>query len=163
MNAAVKGLSGLEREVIELFVQLAGMIGYPRSMGELYGMLFVSPDPLCTDDLIARLRISKGSASQGLKTLRNFGAIRTVYVPGDRRQHYEAEMNMRKILVNFIREQAGTNLAATSERLQTIDRLLADEGDTDFEVLRSRIKDFRRWQLRAAKVAPVIMKLVEAR
>ena len=163
MKTAAQGLSKLEREVIQLFVQLAGMIGYPRSVGELYGMLFVSPAPMCTDDLIARLRMSKGSASQGRRMLHNFGAIRTVYVPGDRRQHYEAEMNMRKILIGFIRNQAGTNLAATKERLRSIERLLKDKRDGDLPVLRDRIKSFRRWQRRAEKMAPVIMKLINAR
>ncbi len=42
------------------------------------------------DDLIERLNLSKGSASQGLKYLQDLGAVRAVYAGGDRRTHYEA-------------------------------------------------------------------------
>src|SRR2546425_4179831 len=83
-------LSALETEIIDLFVQVSRMLGQPRSLAEIYGLLFISARPLAMDDLIERLRMSKGSASQGLKFLRNVGAVKMVYVPGDRRVHYEA-------------------------------------------------------------------------
>ena len=85
-SATINGLSELEREVIELFVRMADVLNLPRSVGEIYGLLFVSSAPLCLDDCRIRLNISKGSTSQGLKILRSFGAIRTVYIPGDRKE-----------------------------------------------------------------------------
>src|SRR5881296_1941262 len=83
----VAPLSELETEIIDLFVQLSRLFGQPRSLAEIYGLLFISARPLAMDHLIERLRMSKGSASQGLKFLRNIGAVRTVYVAGDRRAH----------------------------------------------------------------------------
>ncbi|HWW00903.1 MAG TPA: hypothetical protein VNZ64_14500 [Candidatus Acidoferrum sp.] len=74
-------LSALETEVIDLFVQISRLLGQARSLGETYGLLFISAAPLTMDDLIARLGLSKGSASQGLKFLRTNGAISAVYVP----------------------------------------------------------------------------------
>src|SRR4029450_3850395 len=84
-------LSSIEVEAIDLFVSAVRLLGLPRSLGELYGLLFISPGPLSIDDLVERLRISKGSASQGLKALRQIGAVKVTYVPGDRRDHYIAE------------------------------------------------------------------------
>src|SRR5215471_15145463 len=83
------GLNPLEVEIIDLFVQVSRMLGQPRSLAEIYGLLFISARPLAMDDLIERLRLSKGSASQGLKFLRNLGAVKMVYVAADRRVHYE--------------------------------------------------------------------------
>src|SRR5262245_15236674 len=83
-------LTPLETEIIDLFVQLSRLLGQPRSLAEIYGLLFISAQPLSMDDLIARLQLSKGSASQGLKFLRALGAVRMVYIAGDRRVHYEA-------------------------------------------------------------------------
>src|SRR5690348_8962856 len=77
-------LNPLELEIIDLFVQVSRLLGQPRSIAEIYGVLFVSVKPLAMDDLIERLRISKGSASQGLKFLRNIGAVKPIYVAGDR-------------------------------------------------------------------------------
>ena len=154
------GLSASEREIIELFVQLAAVIGYPRSIGELYGMLFLSPDPLTADDLIERLGMSNGSASQGLKVLRNLGAIKTAYMPGDRRQHYQAELNVRKIISGFMRQQVAPNLAEAHERLERIDELLKSDGDPNRDWLTLRLKDLHRWSKNSEKLAPLVAKLL---
>src|SRR5436853_1761730 len=102
---APASLSPLETEIIDLFVQVSRLLGQPRSLAEIYGLLFISARPLAMDDLIERLRLSKGSASQGLKFLRNTGAVRTVYVAGDRRAHYEAVAELRNLSRRFLREQ----------------------------------------------------------
>jgi DNA-binding transcriptional regulator GbsR (MarR family) len=103
-------LSELEKEMVGMFVRIAGLLSLPRSVGELYGVLFVSPEPLCIDDLMKKLQISKGSTSQGLKILRSFGAVRTVYVPGDRRDFFTAEAELRKIVAGFVNEQIRPHL-----------------------------------------------------
>src|SRR5450759_3377264 len=91
----------LEAEVIGLFVQLSRVLGQPRSFAEIYGLLFISGHPLAMDHLIERLNLSKGSASQGLKFLRNIGAVRMVYVAGERRVHYEAVAELRNLVTRF--------------------------------------------------------------
>jgi len=78
-------LTPVEVEVIQLFVQFSRAVGQPRSIAEIYGLLFVSPVPLTLDDLAERLELSKGSASQGLKYLRELGAVRVVAVAEARR------------------------------------------------------------------------------
>src|SRR3984957_17783479 len=83
-------LEHAEVEVIHLFVQFSRAFGQPRSVAEIYGLLFASPKPLPMEAFIERLHLSKGSASQGLKYLLDLGAVRTVYVAADRRTHYEA-------------------------------------------------------------------------
>src|SRR6266704_2978128 len=89
------GLNPLETEIIDFFFQLSRLLGQPRSLAEIYGLLFISSRPLAMDDLIGRLQLSKGSASQGLKFLRNLGAVKMVYMPADRRVHYEAVAELR--------------------------------------------------------------------
>ena len=54
------------------------MLGLPKSIGEIYGLLYVTQEALSLDDLVSRLGISKGSTSQGLKMLRKLGAVREV-------------------------------------------------------------------------------------
>ena len=150
----------IEKEILELFVQLAAVISYPRSIGELYGILFISPDPMCTDDLIERLGMSKGSASQGLKVLRTLGAIKTVYIPGDRRGHYQAELNVRKIISGFMRQQVAPNLAEAHERLERIDELLKSDEDPNRDWILLRLHDLHRWSKNSEKLAPLVTKLL---
>ena len=51
------------------------IFGVPKSVGQIYGVLYASPSPLSFSDIVDRLEISKGSASQGLALLRSLGAI----------------------------------------------------------------------------------------
>ena len=89
--------SELEVEAIEFFVRMMSIMGLPRSVGEIYGLLYFSEMPLSMDDISSRLSISMGSTSQGLKTLRSLKAIRTSYVQGDRRDHFIAETEFRRL------------------------------------------------------------------
>ena len=113
-------LSPLETEIIDFFVQLSRLLGQPRSLGEIYGLLFISERPLAMDNLIERLQFSKGSASQGLKFLRNIGAVRMVYVAGERRVHYEAVAELRNLATRFLRDQIVPHLDNGHARLERI-------------------------------------------
>lgn len=66
---------GFERECVDFFADVVGVLGVPRSIGQIYGLLFASPRPLSFTDITEKLDISRGSASQGLKALRDLGAI----------------------------------------------------------------------------------------
>ena len=161
MNGVVQPrerLDELEREVIELFIRMADVLNLPRSVGEIYGLLFISPDPLCLDDCRIRLNISKGSTSQGLKILRSFGAIRTIYIPGDRKDYYVAETSLRKIASGFAGEQIRPHVDSGKERIERIRELMAAQDDP--EALEEKIDLLENWQKRAGKTLPLILKLI---
>lgn len=107
-------------EVIDLFVQFSRALGQPRSVAEIYGLLFISHHPLAMDELIERLDLSKGSASQGLKYLQELGAVRTVYVAGERRTHYQAVAELRHLAGSFLRQQILTHFEDSEARLARI-------------------------------------------
>jgi DNA-binding transcriptional regulator GbsR (MarR family) len=159
-SATINGLSELEREVIELFVRMADVLNLPRSVGEIYGLLFISSAPQCLDDCRIRLNISKGSTSQGLKILRSFGAIRTVYIPGDRKDYYVAETSLRKIASGFASEQIQPHVSSGKERIERIQELMDEQGDENREALQEKIDLLANWQKRAGKTLPLILKLI---
>lgn len=154
------GLNELEREVIELFIRMADVLNLPRSVGEIYGLLFISSDPLCLDDCRIRLNISKGSTSQGLKILRSFGAIRTVYIPGDRKDYYVAETSLRKMASGFASEQIRPHVDSGKERIERIRELLEAHGSEGRETLQEKIDLLDNWQRRAGQALPLILKLI---
>ena len=68
-------LKPIESEFIDYVSEAVKVFGLPKSVGEIYGLLYASKAPLSMDDLIGKLDISKGSASQGLKILRSINAV----------------------------------------------------------------------------------------
>ena len=153
-------LNPVEVEAMHLFVQLSRALGQPPSVAEIYGLLFVTPHPLNQDDLIARINLSKGSASQGLRYLLDLGAARTVYVAGDRRVHYEAVAELRNLVSRFLRQQVFNYFEDSAERL---DRL-AEEAkklsgeQRDFAI--TRVRMLKSWRRNARLVLPLLTRLL---
>ena len=151
-------LTAWEIATIDSFVRAAALIGLPRSIGEIYGLLYCSPDPLTFDDVEMRLGISRGSVSGGLKTLRQLGAITLHYVPGSRKDHYLPELSMERLVRGFIKDQFSPHLASSAERLDAIEAELATEPDrTRREHGLQRLNTLRTWRRRAEKLLPLIL------
>ena len=161
-DPAGMGLSTLEVGVIDFFVSAVKVLGMPKSIGEIYGLLFVSPEALPLDRLCQRLNMSKGSASQGLKVLRAFGAVKSVYQPGDRRDHFTAELELKRLAAGFMREQIQPRLTHGEERLSQLagfSRSLPDTADGAFQ--RERLQKLERWSLRSREILPLLAGLLE--
>ncbi len=154
-------LERIEREVVDVFVRLAEVAGLPRSVGELYGCLFICPDPLPMDALMERLHLSKGAVSQGLRLLRSFGAVRTVYVPGDRRDHFTAECELRKLVSGYLQEKLVPHLRSGDERLKVIRALLAETNGSVRRALQERVAQLSRWHRRAEQIIPLLLRMLQ--
>lgn len=156
------GLSGVEVGVIDFFVSAVKVLGMPKSIGEIYGLLFVSPQPLPLDVLCQRLNMSKGSASQGLKLLRAFGAVKTVYQPGDRRDHFTAEIEIKRLAAGFMREEIQPRLNQGEERVAQLTQLghtLPANPEGDFQ--RERLAKLERWSDRSRDILPLLGSLLD--
>jgi len=153
-------LSELEVEAIEMFINFLKLIGLPKSVGEIYGLLFVSPQPLAMDTIIERLDISLGAASQGLKLLRNLGAVKAVYSPGDRRDHYVADLELSKFATVFIQEELMPRMDRGMERIKRMEELLPTMNLADRKITKARIERLRHWLDKGQKMLPWIMKFL---
>ena len=153
-DPARRGLSELEIEAIELFINFLKLIGLPKSVGEIYGLLFVSPRPLAMDEIVSRLGISLGAASQGLKLLRNLGATKTVYFPGARRDHFTADLELSKFATVFIKEELRPRVQRALERLHHLESLVTELPSEDRPVTRQRLERLRHWLEKGEKMLP---------
>jgi DNA-binding transcriptional regulator GbsR (MarR family) len=156
-------LNPAEVEAMHLFVQISRALGQPPSVAEIYGLLFISPRPLNQDDLINRINLSKGSTSQGLRYLLDLGAARTVYIPGDRRAHYEAVAELRNLASRFLRQQVFSYFDDSGERLERLTEAAKKlEGEQrDFAL--TRVKMLKSWRRNASMILPVLTRLLGGR
>lgn len=99
-----KELSAVHDSMLHGLSQLAAYFGFSKVMGQMYGALLLSPKPLCLDDFVERLGISKANASMNMRTLENAGMVREVWVRGTsgRRKFYEAETDFWQIITNIL-------------------------------------------------------------
>lgn len=152
-------LSAFQMEAIEFFVHAAQALSLPKSVGEIYGLLFACEEPLALDHIVERLGISKGSVSQGLRFLQTIMAVERIAVPGDRRDHFVAELRLRRLVNGFLRERAEPHLASGVERLRRLEASLADGGPEETFV-RDRVRRLQSWHAQASRLIPVVRRLV---
>ena len=151
----------LEIESIDFFVRMMSMLGMPRSVGEIYGLLYFSRSPLPMDQIVRRLGISLGSASQGLKTLRSLKAVRTSYVPGDRRDHYVAETEFRRLFSNFIKEEILPHMESAQDRITRMEDSLTELNAGDDEFYKIRIEKLKRLSRAGSRLLPALAGLLK--
>jgi HTH-type transcriptional regulator, glycine betaine synthesis regulator len=159
-SEVANGLNPVEAGFISFFVHLATTMNLPRSVGEIFGYLFSSESPRAFDEIVARLGISKGSASQGLKWLTSIGAISQIYVPRDRRTFYVAETRMRKLFSKALQESLRPSFEANSRLVAELDATITAESEPeDSEHYRGRLASLRAWNEKALFLLPLLDKL----
>lgn len=154
-------LGPIETQVIQIFVDGVKVLGLPRSIGEIYGLLFISPDPLALDDLVERLGISKGSASQGLRALKTLGAVREIAVENSRRSYFSADLELKRLVGGFIREQVRPHLESGRSKVGNLLQVAAGETDPDRrEFYDGRVRQLEYWIGRGRIVLPLLQKVL---
>jgi DNA-binding transcriptional regulator GbsR (MarR family) len=154
-------LDALERQIVDVFVNGVKVLGLPRSIGEIYGLLFISPVPLSLDDLVETLDISKGSASQGLRALKGLGAVREVDLSEGRRTYFEPAVELKRLVGGFIREQVRPHLESGRQKLGELATLAANESDpVRREFLGERVERIENWMKRSSSVLPLVQKIL---
>ncbi len=155
------GTKSIDDQFVSFFQDGAKLLGLPRSVGEIFGVLFASPQPLTMFDLVDRLQISKGSASQGLKMLRTLGAVREVAYQDDRKTYFEADVELKKLVGGFIKEQVRPHLQKGKDKLSLLETELKDIEDPELkDFYKERIERLHRWSKRSNLVLPLLQKFL---
>lgn len=145
-----------ERQIVDFFVSAADVLGVPKSVAAIYGIVFASPLPLSFADIEERLDISKGSISQGLRFLREVGALKEVSGPMDRAELFVPDLELRKVISRFIEGRLGRQLQAGSSRLAALNKAVPGGSRESAAELRRRLKSLTDWHVKANSVLPVV-------
>ena len=72
-------LDGVEETFVGLWRSMSSLWGISPTMAEIHGLLYITGAALSTDDIMARLHISRGNVSMNLSKLAEWGLIRRVH------------------------------------------------------------------------------------
>ncbi|GAJ04544.1 unnamed protein product, partial [marine sediment metagenome] len=112
---------------------LSSTVGLNRAIGQLYAILFLSSKPLCLDDMAGALRISKGNASVNIRELEKLGVVRKVWVKGSRKDFYQAELDLEKLIKSGVVTALKRRMDMIQETLDTTENLVKKAEEMDGE------------------------------
>ena len=113
LSPPTSALRRAEQRAADAVGALLVLWGFKRQMGRVWTVLFLSDRPLTAAEACDRLGISTGLLSMTLADLRAWGAVRTVTVPGERRERYEADVQVWRMVLRVLgsRERAALDEA----------------------------------------------------
>jgi HTH-type transcriptional regulator, glycine betaine synthesis regulator len=79
--------------------------GFRRNMGRMWAVLYLEDHPLTAAELGERLGLSTGSVSALVNELAHWNIIKKTWVVGGRREHFEAETSIWKMVSRVFRER----------------------------------------------------------
>ncbi len=152
-----------EEEMVRFFVDAAGLLGVPKSLAAVYGIIFATPEPMSFSEIAAKLNFSNGSVSQALRVLREMGAIRAsapeTTSPETRtsaaRERFVPELELRKLVGRFLEQRLEKQLNAGSNRLDALKRSVPSCDKRTTAEFNRRLKSLADWHTRARQLLPV--------
>jgi DNA-binding transcriptional regulator GbsR (MarR family) len=109
--------------------------GFKRNMGRMWAVLYLDDHPLNAAELGDRLGLSTGSVSMLLTEMQEWGAVKKAWVVGERREHYEAETSIWKMVSRVFRERELQWIRTASEAFESA----SSELKSDNELVAKRI------------------------
>ncbi|MCP4590114.1 MAG: transcriptional regulator [bacterium] len=117
--------------------EMAASWGISRTMAEIHALMFASTVPLCTDDVMEQLQISRGNASMNLRELTRWNLIERLHVRGDRREYFRAEADVWQMFETISRERRRREIEPILETIQRCDEMI----DADLKQLQGQERD----------------------
>src|SRR5215218_631528 len=119
------------RTAQDLFIRRWGEMGQTwginRTMAEIHALLYIVAQPLCTDDVMERLNISRGNASMSLRALCDWGIIRRLHKRGERREYFESLGDVWEMFSLIAAERKRREMDPVLETIRQCQQML-DEG-----------------------------------
>ena len=127
---------------------LASQFSLNPTVGQIYGLLYMSSKPVSLNEMVEKLRISKGSVSTNVRILESWGAVRKVWVDNSRKDYYEANPETLSIIMSRLKEGLNRRMEDARIRMADVEESFNDEKsvisgkDRDFYIERiDNIKD----------------------
>src|SRR3954470_23414050 len=115
----------------DLFIRRWGEMGQTwginRTMAEIHALLYITAQPLCTDDVMERLHISRGNASMSLRALCDWGIIRRLHKRGERREYFESLSDVWEMFSIIAAERKRREMDPVLETIRQCQKMLDEQ------------------------------------
>jgi DNA-binding transcriptional regulator GbsR (MarR family) len=122
-----------EASVSDVIGRLMEFWGFKRNMGRVWTVLYLSPEPLSAEDLRHTLKLSSGAVSMTLSELARWGVVRKVWIQGERKDFYTAEVQLWRMISRVFNERERSEIIAAidsfEEALRQLDRIRKTGSD----------------------------------
>jgi DNA-binding transcriptional regulator GbsR (MarR family) len=137
-------LTQLKQDFTEGLSQISKFWGFPKGMGAIFAVLYLSPDALSLDELVEQTGLTKGAISTNVRALARMGLVRPSTKLGDRKDYYEAETDFYKSIRAILKERKNsefdTAVQSVRETLEKLESGVGVEDEAERQFLLERVR-----------------------
>lgn len=98
-------LTKIKADFTQGLSQISRFWGFPKGMGAIFAVLYISPTPLSLDEIVQETGLTKGAISTEIRTLARMGLVHRSTKLGDRKDYYEAETDFYAAIRSILKER----------------------------------------------------------
>ena len=118
-------LPQIKQDFTEGLSQISRFWGFPKGMGAIFAVLYLSPNPLPLDEIVAQTGLTKGAVSTEVRALARLGLVHRSSKLADRKDYYAAETDFYKSIRAILKERQNTEferaVASVNETLAKLE------------------------------------------
>jgi len=135
--------------------------GINRTMAQIHALLLVSADPLSQDDIMEELNISRGNTNMNIRELINWGLVDRIILPGERKEFFQAEKDIWKVVKQIVKERKKRELDPMLKLLNQLEEVDGDKRDKQVKTFVDTVSGIKKLGLQADKTLDVMIKADE--
>jgi DNA-binding transcriptional regulator GbsR (MarR family) len=137
-------LTQLKQDFTEGLSQISRFWGFPKGMGAIFAVLYLSPTPLSLDEIVQQTNLTKGAVSTEVRTLARMGLVHRSSKLGDRKDYYEAESDFYKSIRSILKERQNSEfdqaLRSVSETLEKMEAGSVSGDEAELKFVHERVQ-----------------------
>jgi Predicted transcriptional regulators len=135
--------------------------GINRTMAQMHALLMISPDPLSQDDIMERLKISRGNVNMNIRDLLDWGLVDRVIKQGERKEYFSAEKDIWKVATQIVKERKKRELDPMLKLLDQLEDVEGDRKDKYVKQFTDTVGSIRRFGQQADRMLDGLIKADE--
>lgn len=156
-------LPQLKKDFTESLSQISRFWGFPKGMGAIFAVLYLSPAPMPLDEIVEQTGLTKGAISTEVRTLARMGLVHRSTKLGDRKDYYEAETDFYAAIRAILKERQNSEfdraLRSVKETLTQLESGLASGDEAEVNFIRKRVKALQEFFDAIDSLSSAVIKL----
>jgi DNA-binding transcriptional regulator GbsR (MarR family) len=131
-----QSLTRIKKDFTEGLSQISRFWGFPKGMGAIFAVLYLSPTALSLDEIVQETRLTKGAISTEIRALARMGLVHRSSKLGDRKDYYEAESDFFASIRSILKERQNSEfdraVRSVKDTLAKMDENWVDDKEWQF-------------------------------
>jgi len=131
-----QSLNKIKKEFTQGLSQISRFWGFPKGMGAIFAVLYLSPAPLSLDEVVVETGLTKGAISTQIRSLARMGLVHRSTKLGDRKDYYHAEADFYAAIRSILQERQNSEfdraIRSVKTTLESMDKNWVDNEDWKF-------------------------------